>query len=59
MAKKTHEEYREIAKVLGRHVSCELISDPIDRAVLLALHFATDKPRCPRCLEKAAEAVPK
>lgn len=57
MAKKTHAEYMELAKVLGRHIGCELISDPIDRAIALALHLATDKPTCPMCLEKVAEAA--
>lgn len=58
MIKKTHEEYLELAKTLGRHIGCELILDPASRALALTLHFVTDKPRCPMCLEQAIESVP-
>lgn len=57
MEKKTHAEYLVLAKILGRHLGCELVSDPIDRALFLTLHFVTD-PTCPLCLENAVEKAP-
>ncbi len=56
--KKTHEEYMAIAKVLGRHLSIELnSSDPITQDANLAIHFLSDVPRCPLCLDRVVKAA--
>lgn len=56
-ANKTHEERLALARVLGRHMGYEIYpGDPMMREALLAIHFLTDKPRCPMCLERVAKA---
>lgn len=53
---KTHEEYLALSRTLGKHIAAEMIFDPFARAAQLAIHFLTDVPRCPMCLEAAANA---
>lgn len=57
--KKTHEEYMAIARVLGQHAGCEMIEDPVERALQMSLHFLMSNPRCPMCLENAAKEAGK
>ena len=40
-----------IAKILGEHIGCELVVEPISRMLNMTVHFLSH-PDCPLCLEE-------
>lgn len=57
MAKPTHEEYIERAKILGQHIAAEMSSiEPMIAHANVALHFVLSGGKCLLCLDRIAKA---